>query len=506
MSTKTNVRSPFFLDLTAPVQTLGTFTCTTAGLTNFSVASSGLVTNPQLLVGTIVGQDYTEFVVNTTGSSISRTVIYKISIPSGYTNVNDATIDCPQTFLQPTQASNENPSVNNNCPTFAGTIPNSTGSASTAIALSSGASPYFTSGSGANISSYEIIKSPSNAAVDAVLTGTAPSQTLTISSSIDCASASFIVKAKQSSDACTAISNSFTFASPNCGAYDCSDAILTGGSIEQDGTFNLAEIKGVGTYNAIVYDGTTYNPYSAINLGANTSGSNVDKQVIYKLNIPNGYSNSGVFTCAAITYSQTSSTQLPTFDCNAIQASGGFISEQGNIAPPTLGTGTLFSWTPQKFAEVSTNTPQTIYLTVTPPASNYSNSGGANITNCPYQITQPATFTNCFGTTFFISKASFIRPEDSCQSGMVWSTNVGVSSDINNFNTIISSIGNTVCFRLSPFRGGEKYYAVNSVTANSIAGTNTNYYLIKIDDYGVVQEVVQWNCSGGGSGSGGRIV
>ena len=77
MSTKTNVRSPFFLDLTAPVQTLGTFTCTTAGLTNFSVASSGLVTNPQLLVGTIVGQDYTEFVVNTTGSSISRTVIYK---------------------------------------------------------------------------------------------------------------------------------------------------------------------------------------------------------------------------------------------------------------------------------------------------------------------------------------------------------------------------------------------------------------------------------------------
>ena len=88
---------------------------------------------------------------------------------------------------------------------------------------------------------------------------------------------------------------------------------------------------------------------------------------------------------------------------------------------------------------------------------------------------------------------------------MVWSTNVGVSSDINNFNTIISSIGNTVCFRLSPFRGGEKYYAVNSVTANSIAGTNSDYYLIKIDDYGVVQEVVKWNCSGGGSGSGGRI-
>ena len=86
MSTKINVRSPFFLDLTAPVQTLGIFTCTTAGLSNFSVASSGFVTNPLLLAGSIVDQTATEFPINTTGSSISRSVTYTIAIPSNYTN------------------------------------------------------------------------------------------------------------------------------------------------------------------------------------------------------------------------------------------------------------------------------------------------------------------------------------------------------------------------------------------------------------------------------------
>jgi len=29
--------------------------------------------------------------------------------------------------------------------------------------------------------------------------------------------------------------------------------------------------------------------------------------------------------------------------------------------------------------------------------------------------------------------------------------------------------------------------------------------MLKIDDYGTVQEVVQWNCSGGGDGAGARV-
>ena len=501
MSTKINVRSPFFLNLTAPVISLGTFTCTTAGLTNFSVDSSGFITNPQLLVGTIVGQTATAFPLNTTGSSITRSVTYTISIPTGYSNLNNSTIDCVKTFAQPTRPSNENPSVNNNCPTFAGTIPNSSGSASTSIALSSGSSPFFTRGSGAPISSYEIEKTPSNASVDAVLTGTAPSQTLTISSSINCSFATFIVIARQSSDACTAISNSFTFASANCGAYDCDDAAITGGNIEKDGTVNKGIITR-GTLNAVRYDGSDIT--TSLNAGANNSGSAVNKTITYRINIPSGYSNSGTFDCNVV-YSQPSSATLPTFNCAQAQITTPFISEQGSIQNPTtkVGVGTYVSHTPSGFAEVSTNTVRTIVFTITPPSSGYSNSGGSNIT-CNVTQTQPATQTNCFGNLFFISKESFINPQDTCQAGMVWSTTVIVTSE-KSFSTIISSIGNTICFRLSPFRGGDKYYVVNSIRANSIGGTNNKYYLIKISDYGVTQEVVEWNCSGGGSGSGARI-
>ena len=506
MSTKTNVRSPFFLDLTAPVQTLGTFTCTTAGLSNFAVASSGFVTNPLLLAGSIVGQTATEFTVNTTGSSIPRSVTYTIAIPLGYTNVNDATIDCVQTFDQPTQAANENPNINNNCPTFAGTIPNTSGLASTAINLAT----YFTSGSGADISSYVVTASPSGTAISAVLTGTAPSQTLTLSTNTDCQLATFIITARQSSDNCTAISNSFTFASANCEAYDCTDANVTGGNIEQDGTVNKGTWTS-GTLNALRYDGTDIT--TSLNAGANTTGSAVNKTITYRFNIPNGFSNSGTFDCDVV-YSQPATQVLPTFDCAEAQITGGFISEQGNIAAPTLGAGTLASWTPQSFAEVSVNTPQTIYLTITPPASGYINSGGADITPpCPYIITQPATIIDCGTTQFGFAglNSGLDRPEDFCNSGLATSYGVGglarLSSTVASFEDLKSTVGNTVCYRLSPFRGGNKYYVIGESygsTAEFISNYST-FYMLKIDDYGTVQEVVQWNCSGGGDGAGARV-
>ena len=504
MSTKTNVRSPFFLDLTAPVQTLGTFTCTTAGLSNFAVASSGFVTNPLLLAGNIVDQTATEFPVNTTGSSISRSVTYTIAIPVGYTNVNDATIDCVQTFDQPTQAANENPSLNNNCPTFAGTIPNTTGSASTTVALAT----YFTSGSGANISSYSVTASPEGTAISAVLTGTAPSQTLTLSTNTDCQLATFIVTARQSSDNCTAISNSFTFASANCGAYDCTDANIVGGNIEQDGTVNKGTHT-LGTLNALLYLGTDIT--SSLNAGANNTGSAVNKTITYRFNIPNGFSNSGTFDCDVV-YSQPATQVDPTFDCAEAQISNTFISEQGNIAAPTLGAGTLVSWTPQSFAEVSVNTIRTITFTITPPSSGYINSGGSNIT-CDVNVTQPATIIDCGTTQFGFGglNSGLDRPEDFCNGGISTSYGVGglarLSSTVASFEDLKSTVGNTVCYRLSPFRGGNKYYVFGESygsTAEFISNYST-FYMLKIDDYGTVQEVVQWNCSGGGDGAGARV-
>ena len=496
MSTKINVRSPFYLNLTEPVQTLGLFTCSTAGLSNFSVNSSGLITNPLLLKGNIIGQTETQFSANTSGSPISRSVTYTISIPAGYTNTNESTIDCVQTFDQPTQTPQEDPASNDNCPTFSGTIPDSTGSSAT-VTLST----YFTSGADADISSYEILHTPVGTSIQTVLSGTAPNQTLTISSSTDCDTVDLVVRAFNGSDSCTAISNTFSHSTGNCVAYDCTDANVTGGSIEQDGTVH----KGtwiLGTLNAVIYNGTDIT--TSLNVGANNTGSAVNKTITYRFNIPNGYSNTGTFDCDVV-YSQPAAIVVPTFSCSDIQPSGGFISESGNIAPPTLGSGTLVSWTPQQFAQVSVNTPRSIYLTVTPPASGYTNSGGADITNCEYILTQPATFLDCGNTSFYFANVGYDRPEDFCNNGITTSYGsiLQVLSNVSSFEDLKTTVGNTFCYRLSGFNGGNKYYAFSETPV--AVSNQSNFYLLKIDDYGTVQEVVLWNCSGGGDGSGGRV-
>ena len=189
-----------------------------------------------------------------------------------------------------------------------------------------------------------------------------------------------------------------------------------------------------------------------------------------------------------------------------------FISEQGNIAAPTLGAGTLVSWTPQSFAEVSLNTIRTITFTITPPSSDYINSGGSNIT-CDVPVTQPATIIDCGTTQFGFQglNSGLDRPEDFCNGGLATTYGVGLtatlSSTVASFEDLKSTVGNTVCYRLSPLRGGNKYYIIGESYGNSAEGVSNQsiFYLLKIDDYGTVQEVVQWNCSGGGDGSGARV-
>ena len=63
MSTKINSRSPYFLSFTEPTQTLGTFACTgnkfMANPTGFEVNAYGVINEPSLQNGTIVGRSAT---------------------------------------------------------------------------------------------------------------------------------------------------------------------------------------------------------------------------------------------------------------------------------------------------------------------------------------------------------------------------------------------------------------------------------------------------------------
>lgn len=483
MSTKINVRSPFYLDFTEPVPSLGDFTCTTASLANFSVSSAGVITDPSLLKGQIIDQTATSFPSNTSGSAISRSVTYTIEIPAGYDNVNDATIDCTVTADQPTQTAQQNPVQNNNCPTFSGSIPNSSGSSSYTVDLST----YFTAGDAA-ISGYEINKKGQGA-----VTTTVTNDTLTVESAYDCASASITVIAKNAADACTATSNTFIFSSNCLDTFTCTDVALLGGSVEADGTINKAKQK-LGTLNDIIYDGSSV--LSSLNIGANTTGSDRSVTLTYRFNIPSGYTNSGTIDCD-ITYTQPASATLDAFTCSDAQISGVVITITGNVFKPISYVGDDISWSPLFFPIVSSDTQRTVTFTVTVP-TGYTNSGST--IDCDIVATQPTQDLTC-GTLILHLSQGFDSPADFCTT--IHATTVRVTSNVDVFNDVGSTLGQKICQKGTPFLGGNKYYAYTQNAANSAAGyTGTTFELMQIDNFGIVQDLAVHNCSGGGTGSG----
>jgi hypothetical protein len=491
MSTKINVRSPFYLNLTEPTVALGEFTCAIADLQNFAVASSGAITIPTTRYGLIIDQTATSFPQNTTGSPISRSVTYTIEIPEGYTNVGDATIDCTVTTNQPSLEPQQDPTQNDNCPTFNGTISDSSGSSSYAVSLGS----FFTAGSTASISSYKIVQT-GDAAVTYSLTGTVPNQTLTVSSTSSCVTADFYVVAKNSNDACVAYSNTFNFAAPCSEAFDCTDVNLTGGSILQDGTVNKSSFS-LGTLNTLL-DGAT-DITTSLNVGENTTGSDRDITLTYRMNIPQGYTNSGTIDCDK-TYTQPATDVLPAWSCTDSQIEGVFISKDGNIAAPTSLNGTLESWSPQNFPLVDVDTTRSITFTITIP-SGYSNAGVE--TTCTNNYVQPARTVICGTLDFFISKTGFAAAESFCTSGDVYSINIPVKTNASTFFDIRSTLGQRICRDGSPFRGGNLYYAyAENATSSGAGAIGATFYLLKIDDFGIVQDSFQLNCSGGGAGTG----
>lgn len=488
MSTKINVRSPYFLEFTEPTPTFGTFDCNTADLQNFAVSSAGVITVPTPRYGTIIDQTATNFAQNTSGSAISRTVTYTIRIPEGYSNYADGTIDCDATVDQPTQSAQEDPNTNNNCPTFSGTIPNATNTTSTTVNLST----YFTAGSGASISSYQVIKTG-----DSGITYSVSSNTLTIESSINCLSASFTVIARNASDACTAASNSFSFSTPCTEDFDCNDVNLTGGRIEQDGTVHKSSFVLGDGVKELLYNGSVITaPY---NVGANTSGSSVQKTITYRMYIPQGYNNYSVgatIDCDK-TYTQPSTVQLPEFNCAEANLTNAFISKKGNIAAPTVERGTLVSWTPQSFDPVTTYTQRNVTFTITPPATGYTNSGGSNIT-CVLNLTQPPTIDTCGSTNLYVTTHSSTSIDGFC--GTAFTTDVPVTSSVSAFADIRSTLGQQICYRGSLFRGGNKYYGYSSSSTGQVGDIGATFYLLQIDDFGIVQDIAIYNCSGSGSG------
>ena len=493
MSTKINVRSPYFLRFTEPVQEYGIFICDTAKLRNFSVDSNGVINNPNISKGTILDQSVYSFNANNGATSIPRSVTYTIAIPSNYTNSGDSTIDCVQTFDQPSQV------VSPSCPAFSGTVQNFfniTPSSEQLIDVDF----YFTAGT-ESIARYEVSRISGSGSVTAVISGTGSSTICRIQSSTPCVSAVFQLKAINTSGDCTTVSNSFSFNTSGCVDFDCDNADIdeTTGRIEKNGTVHKST-WGLGglQLNKLLYGSTDIT--TSLNVGDNNTGSDRNIVLTYRFNIPIGYTNSGTFDCD-VTYLQPATATLPPFTCADAGITGAFISDSGNIAAPDLALGDLISWTPQSFNEVLLDTPRTVTFTIEPPATGFSNSGGANIT-CDVDLNQPAKQANCGTVTVFISQG-YNSVEDICSeraAGNFWQTSNQVSTNASTASAARYQIGTRMCYGDTPVFGGGKWYVIT--TTQTIGDATYQFYAIQIDSFGIVQSSQIWNCN---TGSGGNI-
>ena len=523
MSTKINSRSPFYITATEPTVAEGAFSCSTAGLSNFSVESNGTIINPNILKGTIIAQDQIEFsALASDGTNTPRTVNYTIRIPDNFTNTTDGTISCPQTFTQlvPTTCV----SGNNNMAVFAGTISPLT-NVSTGSTVSLGS--FFSNGTSATITSYEVLNYQ-GVAIDAVLTGTVPNQTLTFSTTSTCVSGTFKVRARNSVDACITDSHDFTVASActkslHCTTQDATtDAVaLSGGAVSSTGVVsipnythtgdltrvNIKTIAGVSNTTDITSDVKAGNPVSALN---NTTGSNREIVLTFRFEVPTGYSNAGAFLDCDDTFEQKA-TATPELVCtdDFISYHNFSITTTGDILAGTVDVNGVTATYRRSstnisdgasgfldvFPKVTSPTARTIKVTFVVPSgfSNATQEKTCDVTG----FTQPPTTNPCSATNpnFFISEDSFTAKNGFCDRTKPYSVNDSVT--INSSGSTLDDIaaGNIVCrgsasSGFDRVRGGNKYFAVTVNATGSGAGNiNASFVVIKINQDGVITEL-----------------
>lgn len=493
MSTKINVRSPYYLRLEEPTETLGAFTCETADLVNFQVSDNGNIRTPDIAKGRIIQASDTSFAANTSGSSISRTVTYTIGIPDSYSNSNLGTIDCDVTANQPTQPAIQDPNTNDNCPTVASQPTNFTATASdkdTTYTLSS----IFTAGSGASINRYAIRAVDSNGVTHSISSGVA---TFTVA---DCGSGTFYIRAFNDTDNCYVDTNTFTITGYCADAYDCSVAALEGGDVAQDGTVTFAAPT-IGTLNDVL-DGAT-SIFTSKSVSANNTGSDRTVTITYRLNIPSGYTNSGTLDCD-IDYTQPAAAPSdPAFTCADVNFLGGFISENGNVSRPSVVSGaSIASYSPQFFDTVQVDTSRTVTFTINVPSSGYSNSGST--INCDYTMTQAAdtSTTNanagCGTYSFYLSKLPAIDADYACTD--VYDVKSAFASTATSESELNTTIGQKICrldangLATQPFNGGDQYWAFSRVQTVAGFGAGT-FNIMRITDDGIVTDIQQVNCN-----------
>lgn len=493
MSTKLNARSPFYLNLTEPTQSVPTFDCTTAkgGSTarNFAINDQGIITLPDLSYGEVLSYtsaagDFANNKFATVATATARTVTLTIEIPvTGYTNSTAGNITCDVDYTQPAYITTGPTATCSGGPTLNGTIPtqslNSAGN-SASINLAS----YF------NSATVYVVTNNYPTFVQTTLS----TSTLGITTQNIGGSFNISVEGRDASYPTTcSVTQNFAVSITVSGAFACSDADLGGGAIAQGGAIT-DPTKGLNSFASSNYISTASDGSALItSYPANTTGSDRAVTLYFKVLIPLNYSNysAGHLWCGV---AFTQPAVLTTFTCDIANLTGQSISKLGSIYEGSIQLGSIASFSPISFAEVTTTTARTVTFTVTIPAG-YANSG--TITCEPPDLKQPANLPDCSSSvnSFYLSTPK-IAATDFCDG--TYSTTTEIKSSASTVRTL-QSVG-LVCRNGIPFNGRNYYYAVQTVNNTDIGINSGDFHVVQIDTEGTVVETQIRTCSAGGAG------
>lgn len=506
---KINARSPFYLSYTTPAVPTPEFTCTVANATGFEVDQEGVITEPTLAFGSIKSftssdSGFSNGKYATVTTATTRTVVFKINIPSGFSNTSAATIDCSLQTEQPAKVtSGATPSCSGGV-TTSGSIPNqsiaSGGNTTSPINLAS----YFTQGSSA-IAGYTAINYyPSF--VQMSITGS----TLTLTSLNVGGVEDVLVRAfDNDANTCTAVQAiQVTVTSVNSLGCSSSSGVtsvgLVGGSITAAGVITQPDALVPIDSMSLTEGGAAITSVSA-----NTGSSSQNVTIYFNFTVPAGYSNAGAtLRCPKQLVQQ--GTSLPTFTCDDAGFSGQQIYDTGTINVGTAEKGTIIGVTPVRFDPVDTDTLRTINLSISIP-TDFANAGSTKSGGCDIVgVLQPAQVP-VFGNVDYYIALDFVGsdPADFCLSGFNLSRTTRVKStatDIEDatYETVAQTdaVGNA--FKL--FNGQDLYYVVSKQqNTSSLTSNSGDFYIWRIGQNGVINEVYIWNCGGGGNGDGYEI-
>lgn len=533
---KINARSPFYLSFGEPTVTQPTLDCEKAKGNNFtfSITERGELVYNDLAFGSIVeitsaDADFVngEFADETTVTS--RTVVLKISIPTGFLNTSDGFINCEITVDQPAYVAGTTCTINT---TLNGTIADTTlttaGGTSSALDLST----KFTEGSSAILGYRFYNNAPDLVSVTAVSATGGKSQSVQFTALDNCGTgyvhfyALDALTRADGSGSCTAHQQAKIIVN-GCGTdFACSDLTFSGGSIAQsdgkitrpnsNGTFAATAFVSLSSDGSSPISGVSTLPVSGsspiIPDGGNTTSGARTYTLYFKMLIPSGYNNTGdgnqYIWCNGGTFTQQAPSTKPAFVCSDANHHNFLITDRGAVVKGNVSDGwTIKSWTPLSFNTVDADTNQTVTFTLTTPNNTDYSNPNTDLTTCTQTIKQPVYTPLCvsdhtFYLTYAFSEGSGSTPVI-VDCTKTYTATQAVTSAVSFANLKTSGVGARICDGGSPFIGKNLFYGVRSFSTSVGAGLNAGLTtFLQINNYGIIQRVVGFSCSGGGTGEG----